>query len=134
MRINKFVQALAIIILSPLQVFSFSSVSKAHDVNGDYFVSNFPTDGTYFLNRWKVVSPGLKCFSRAGEEFDTLAGFAEGDILDVPVSLGRTSNVDPIYLDSRGKPWMIVMGSNRSRFGNGGICFVRANEEFIVPE
>lgn len=141
---KKFLLVITILSIVLTLSFSFPDIVRAQDRNGDYFISNFPTsDGTHFDNRWKVMSSLLNCRLRAGTENMVLTQFPKDEILFVPVAFMRTSNVDPIYLDARGKPWMIVIGSgsnssgrgrfDRGRFGNDGVCFVRANQSFVNP-
>ena len=134
---KKFLRAITILIIVLTLPFSFPGIVQAQDSNGDYFISDFPTsDGTHFENSWKVMSTRLNCRMRAGTENTVLAQFPKDEILFVPVAFGRISDVDPVYLDSRGKPWMIVVGSSssgRRRFGNDGVCFVRANQSFVNP-
>ena len=113
------------------------------------------SDGTYIVNNWKVMEDDLSCHWRPGSQ-SVLTTFSKGDALFTPTAFGSANNISPVYYGPETDnqvpnlyPWLLVTKARRTtdtlrgasgrrpafdEFGNGGVCFVRANERFIVPD
>jgi hypothetical protein len=102
--------------------------------SGDYnsAITTFPDGSEAILLSWftNISSGTLNCRNAPRNNQQVIHEFQPDQLLQADAGVNHSE--EPIIKDSQGKPWLRVKIVN-NQGETQGTCFVRAHEDFIVP-